>query len=1064
MSKNQQGDTSSLSREENIGRRSQEDQQRDKSVYQYLLTCLTDLGINEENKKPNESSIANQWGQKNNRIFIRRVLRSVLTEYYDEQERYKVVPGLTLGKLVEILAGIQDYWAKKRLNTKEEQVPRILTRTEKLRAFRYLSQLTPEEKEKLDFPRYSGETLLQELLETVTDTVKGLKSEDIVPFYKGAINIYHSLKQFELKNQQYSKLASLSDIIKHQVEHLIEECYRGLNSALKREKTDDLVNKIHREFSRMEFQSGLRQVKSLLPEHLIKDEIKPDANLFYPSFIEHLTRSLVENEILTDEFPVHLKHIEIEKTSPLPLYVNKKAQSIGLLNPLILEQHEDQEDINGLQKQFAYKIKVHFYVKIPENYQLLLQGKDYQISYFNSRENKLEFFEEVSGIGSPVYHIIAAINRVLFWDIPELNDYLPVARNILNDHHFFGSPSLVYSYNLVNLCKKSDIEQAIRDNKNYDQVVNSYEPAYGEYCGFDLVEVLAKAALHARLRAIKQTGIDSVKYLTQLCNRVEEINALRKAESYLSFYPFSLKAMEGYLNQTIFKDRYRVTNNEFNFTEINSGQPWSAVAYDAHITITEAYLKEGLYRIAKKYLDILKHHVENAKKNNNNFLSDIILAQYELCLFRYHYLTDLEDSESRQLHSDRSSAIRAAIDSLNSAEEYLKKLLKKYYTISNSAQSNFHPFFYLLSRVYAHRAKLYIFTSSYTDRPSGRFSGLIEPIRLLEKARIYAARDGNPAHYAYWSAYQSWCYLMVAYLGDYEPLHQELSREECLDWARRLVEHALICYYHTGKLCYQQIKDNGGKITKNSRNGKYYESYGDIQIQVIPLIQELKEDSNECEQIYASDKNVINLDFSILKQIHNEENKSIYLFGTHSSILLFTMGMLELCTEENQKDELQLRIKKALRMFTYCSAIALDGTEIKENYDEGKLYLERILKQGDYLVRGLYPHRLTQFADLGKIWAATCKLILLIYNSSYTWQDINNLLKSLLQSLDKSIIDTDCGQERYNGHLESHYEKVVKYFEQVQEKKINFPNLEEIRNKVVRDIFKIMRGESDVRP
>ncbi|RCJ14937.1 hypothetical protein A6S26_09790 [Nostoc sp. ATCC 43529] len=1063
---------SSESRESPGKRRSSEDQERDKSVYKYLLECLTDLGMNqgEDNAKPNESSIAKQWGQGKNRIFIRRVLRSVFPQYYepDDKELDQPVPGLTLGKLVEILSAIQDYWDKKRAQNLGEEIPRILTRTEKLRAFRTFSQLSIAEKDKLKFPIHAGASLLQQLLEIVTDTVKGLKSEDIIAFYKGAINIYHQIKQAEFSNIQDGEKVSSSDIIKRQVKNLIQEQYQGLNATHKKSKVENLVNKVQREISRLELQCGLRQVKSFLKDTEEAEELQTNYNVLSHAFIEHLTRSIVENEILTDEFPINIKHIEIEKTEPLPIYLKDTNHKNGLLNPEFIYEKEDTEDINGLQKQFAYKIKVHFYLRFPDNYRQIFVGEHDQSSYFNKRENKLEFFEEVTGIGSPIYHIIAAINKVLLWDIPELIDYFPVARSILSNNDFFGSPSLVRSYTLVNLCKKDDIEKALEEKKSYDTVVSHYDPAYGEYCGFDLVEVAAKAGLHARLRAIKQTGINPVKYLTELCQRVEELNAFRKAESYLNFYPFSLKAMEGYLNQTIFKDRYRTVDNDYNFSE--KKESWSSVAYDAHLTITEAYLQEGLYRIAKKYLDVLKSHIENAKKGKNYFFSDLLLAKYELCQFRYHYLTDLQDdsnSENHQLHPDRSSAISAATNSLNSAEEYLKQLLRKYYTIRTSGESNFHPFFYLFSRIYAHRAKLYIFTSSYTNLPNRKFNSFIEPIRLLEKARIYAARDGSTVLYSSWTAYQSWCYIMVAYLGKDEPLTpQEFSREKCIDWAKRLREHALSCYYKNGKLCYQQIKDNGGKITKNDRDEKYYEKYGNIQIQVTPLIQEL-ELKEGIEESYDEEKNVIHIDFSILKRIVLDEEQSIYLFGTHSSIILFAMGILELCDDENKESELQTRLNKAFKMFTYCSAIAEEGNKEKKYPDDDKFYLERIFNKdkGDELVRGLYPHRLTQFADLGKIWAATCKVILCVYQQNSDWGVVDKLLENL--PTNNSIIpglQNVCGQRRYNGHLESHCVRLVNYVEELKYKKFNTNNLIDIRNKIVRDIFKIIRGESDVKP
>ncbi|MEM7726598.1 MAG: hypothetical protein AAF208_09530 [Cyanobacteria bacterium P01_A01_bin.45] len=67
----------------------------------------------------------------------------------------------------------------------------------------------------------------------------------------------------------------------------------------------------------------------------------------------------------------------------------------------------------------------------------------------------------------------------------------------------------------------------------------------------------------------------------------------------------------------------------------------------------------------------------------------------------------------------------------------------------------------------------------------------------------------------------------------------------------------------------------------------------------------------------------------------------------------------------------------------------------------------------------------------------------------------------------KQILGNACGQERYKRHIESHCEKIYTYFEKLKLKKGNFEDPQDliyIRNKVVRDIFKIMRGESYVNP
>ncbi|NER28782.1 MAG: HypX (modular protein) [Symploca sp. SIO1C4] len=996
-------------------RRSSEDQNRDKSVYKYLLHCFTDLGIseNEGKKKPNESSIANQWGQKSNRIFIRRVLRSVLPEYYDEYEQgsVKTVPGLTLGKLVEIIVSIQNYWIEQRRNKKNEQVSHILTRKEKLSILRKFSQLSLEEKNKLDLDTslQSTEMLLQLLLEIVTNKNNDLNDEDIIVFYKSAISSYQSLRRAKIDNSQKLQIDSTDFLIKKHLEVLLEEHARGLDYEPKQEKIDELFRKVKKQISRIEFQSGIRQNKSFLANDTSTNDLQDDPYSFSQTLIEHLINSVVENSLLADEFPVYLKYFEIRKVRPLPLYVNTGDQKIGLLNPMLLREDENQEDIEGLERQFAYKVKVHFYVMLPNNYQTRFAEKSWDISSF-MKNHRLEFFEESMGIGSPISHIIAVINRVLLWDIPGLSEYFPVAQEILTDDQVLSeiSHDSIWSRSMVRLCKKSEITTAINKNKKYTEVANDQEIASGQYCGFDLVEVAAKAALCARLKAIKQTGINPIDYLTQLCHRAEELNALKRAENYLKFYPFSLKAMEGYLKQTILKGHPTV-DNQGKVQEIDDEKPWNLVVYDAYLKITEAYLQEGLYRVAKKYLDIIKDQIE---KSDKNFLDDLILAKYKLCQFRYHYLTDTGDDDSEYYQNyDRRNAVDKAARSLNEAETYLKEALKKYHTISEYAQSNYHPFFYLLSRVYAHRAKLYLFMPDYTDRPGGKWEILTEPIRLLEKARIYAARDGSAAEYAYWCAYQSWSYVRVAYLGDSERVKSGFSRKECIDWAKRLIDHAHICYSYTGKQCYQQIKDNAGKITKFHKHGKYYEKYHDIEIQVIPLIKELEKDTrentDEYQQNYNSDQDLLILDLSLLKRTtNNYQHRPTYLFGTHASIILFAMGMLELCEDESNQDKLNKKIEKAITIFDYCSAIAQDGNTTKN--EEGVFVLDRIFDQDktqyskNYLLTGLYPHRLTQFADLGKVFAATCKSILLVYQSNPNWEEIDHILSGLHHNMSRN--------------------------------------------------------------
>ncbi|MBD2319886.1 HypX (modular protein) [Phormidium tenue] len=1073
-------------------------EERDRSVYRYLLTCLTDLFLIKNSKgheQPNESSIANQWGQKDNRIFVRRVLRSVMPEYYPE-ESANPVPGLTLGKLIEILKSIQEYKSQKSLTAKDQNdlknKPLALTREEKLRAIRKFSELSIDERDQLKIGVNPSEAILQKLLEDITHPITGLDANNIARLCQLTLNTYQALRTANLDSQELEG-SSRQKFIETIIVKLLNEYFpesSQLNTIIR-----DLVDKVEREINRIEFQCGINQVKALLSNEV---EIEKDkSNILSASFVKHLTQSVVENEILTDEFPVYLKYIEIEKKQPLPLYIKQNGEETGLLNPKLLQyekntSHGFTESIDGLEKQFVYKAKVHFHVRPPEDYKPRFPKQFAKLTE-NSYGGTLNFYEEITGIGSPVSNISGVINRVLFWDIPILGEYMPIANEVLCYEEVIGqsSHSPVWCKTVVKLCKEEDVERSIYENKSYEEISSNHDLASGEYCGFDLLEVVARSALLARLKAIKQLGIDANKYLTELCHRIEELDIFRDAKKLLHFYPFSLMAMEGKIEETIFANgKYRTKDDQFDFIETESQRSWSLVAYEAHLAIADAYLQEGLYRIGKKYLDIIEPHVEK------NYLSDLGVARYWLCKFRYHYLTDLDDHEN--IHSDRYQAIQKALTSLERAEFHVKQRLYKYYKIGEFSQSNFHPFFYILSRATAFHAKIYMYTSAYTNRPGGRWETLLEPIRLLEKARIYAARDGSESYYAYWSAYQSWNYLILAYLGEFDR-NSQISREECLDWAKRLIDHALLCYSSIGKQCYQEIKDNGGKVTDISRPEidelKYYEKYGDVEVQVTPLIRELPINNffysdSRYSQAYNASSHVLSIDMSILKQPSAISSETIYLFGTHSTILLFAIGMRELCVDQGSEEQIQRQVEKALRIFTYCWAIAKDGSTSNCEENVHKFYLDRNFEKdscdrsGDSLVMGLYPHRLTDFTDLGKIFAAVCKAIIIIYgqaNHSSTvseevseiamnWDEVELLLSSLHDRYkpssfkSKQVLD----QSRYNGHFDGQFKKIKLYFAQLKRKKnsqvsASREKIISIRDKLVKDVFKIMRGENDVK-
>lgn len=1064
-------------------RQSDEDRQRDAAVYLHLLNNLTDLDISEDSPKPNEYKIAKQWGQ--NRIFVRRVLRSVMGERYQEKEREERVPSLSLGKLVTILSSLEAYWQGESAKNKDSLAQKMITKftqQEKERVLKKYAQLSLDERDKLKLLVHPEAGLLEQLKEIITDEIQQ-DCLDVVSFYKQAINLYSSQKQQHsyLKSLDPNDNQNLDESLVNQIIEYIQprlkKYYQHLSTDSEQEIIKDLVDKILREVSRTEFQAGLRQIKTVVGQcpDFVQNNLTSDSisNLF----LESLSNSIIKNNLLGDKFPVYIDYLEIEKVKPLPLKLYRGKT--GLINTDFLDDSEDENEYyaQGLEKQIAYRVRVYFYVYPPENWKPKPTLEEKEISQFFKQEesnSRLEFCEEVVGVGSPIAHITTAINRFLFEgiDILKKQGYLPVTQKIVSEDKVIGNTrnSAVWSYSLVKLCKQEDVKKSLEGEINYNQIVADQELATGEFYGFDLLESAAKSALHARLRAIEKTAIDSQQYLQQLCQRIEEKYILEKAEKWIKFYPFSLRAMQDYLEKKLFKDKYR-NWDERNFKEVNNNQAWSMVAYEAHLAIIQVYLQEGLYRIAQKYLEVIKPHIEKGRLDDK-----LLVSLYYICLFDYHFYTDLEDEERD--HQERGSAIRKAEEYLNTAEEYLQKYLKEYAIIGEYSQTNAHPFFYYLSRIYSHRAKIYIFFPYIAQLPNPKTHLLIEPLRLLEKARIYAARDGDANYYAYWTVYQIWSYLITAYVGDTNRLTEKFSRQNCLEWAERLIKNALDCYGERGRKSYQQIKNYSGKQTEFVISNIVYEKYNDIYVQTIPPIIEIGKGSSHLDEFYQeilkssqSQEKIIQLPMSALTYLDSNSDNKVYLFGIHASLLLFGLGLVELC-KDNQEEGLEERISMAMKRFTLGAAIASEGT-VDEKRGE-KTYLQRIFTEQkpnkdqkmpeDFQIRGLYPHRLTQFTAKGKIFAATCRVILLLYNyekySSY-WPEVAYLLNDLHDA--QTIIrsnnpDYSLGQNRYSGHLEQQFKGVKSYLES-QKNSGKSGSLEEIRNRIVTDIFKILRGD-----
>lgn len=1057
-----------------------QDRNRDVEIYKYLLR-LTDGYEYLPNERPVEKgvNIAHQWGT--DKMFVQRVLWNLYPEAYpdDSGKKRAGLPHLDLDKLVDILASLRKYWLKIDLRARKIQ------RLDIVKGLRLFSLLTPEQEEELGLQANQSKVILQRL----GDSINNL-SPKIIPSV--VTKLYDHFLSIKIESSDRKKMT------KPEEEESINKYLFPDLERQKTEKENKLIatthSKVKSEESKIKIEDGSDRYKFYNSEHR-------DGSFSYlsASIMDILIKSVVENEETTSKTPIYFKYIEIKKNRALPLYLDEDSidnsqfnasdsdfsskrkvnkTKNGILDYQLhhsnsdnLEAKEPFSSIDSLKNLFSYTVQVHFYIKVPDdkNQEIDNEGQILDVDlHRNGSQLVVNFFEEVSGVGSILSHVITAINRVLLWDIPLLDKYVPIAKNtILRGEHLGSSPNAtIWGHNVACLCKRDDVNASIDKNKLYDEVFNNQEYACGDYCGSDILEVLAKSAFYARLSAIEQTGVNADRYIKECLNRIREVNALRKAQSLLNDYPFSLLAMEEYIENNIFQKqvggKYRKLheeNQDIRFEELSENH-WSMVAYEAHLSIAEATLKEGLFIRGKKYLDVLKEHIKKYK----NIIDSLFVAKYYLSEFRYEYLVS-----------------QGTVDTVRSALEESKKYLSKYtnkcYTIDELPQVNFHNFFQISSRICANEAKIDLFMLRPTDAAK-RKQYLNQAIYSFEKARIYAARDGSVSTYSKWSAYQSWCYIMEAYLQDRDADKYADPNLASLEMADVRLDHALVCYSDNGRKCYEAIKTNAGKLKPDDR-------YNDINIQVIPLIRErTNEDPDSQQPGFDPNKNILILDMSIFSweypsQYGRANVKNTLLFGMPSTILLFTLGMRSLCHNKYTSVEEFLRaIKESVKFFNYSWSIAEQGLlRCPIERDNRITYNRKFPGKEDpalideMAVMGLYPRRVTQVADFGKIFSLVCYLILLknerhnLAKKTEIDKKIDFLIKKMDDNQDFSDCDRLLGQTQYNSHfLKEIREKFKKYVEQFRGSEgglVSDDNdILRTRNKMIRDVFYIVTTQS----
>jgi hypothetical protein len=1040
------------------------EQERLKRLYKFLLLKI-DLGIRDSEKsQPNESFVGYQLGLENYRVFVRKILRAALPEYYEKSipsgEEGNLAPSIELSKLVEILdsidqysSGIRDKYSKKQ---KSEKLPTKFTTQDKITALKLYSELSKEERDRLKLPMDENAKLLAQLIDRLNSPTIYQSKNLLKKLYKHTVENGFMISEPESR----SGVDKLQEIIIKSVMKLLRVYYQ--DSPLEEKELEKEAiryeGKVMREMYRILIQSGLQQLSEIIDPSI---ELAAVVKKLPDEIVSKLICSIVENEMLTQDFPVFIKWIDFKRVRPLPLRIRKTNLPDGLLSDKLVDDSDDI-GISGFENQTAHSVTVHFKMKNMGSRNSNGETQDFRNEYF-------EFSEEITGIGSPVSLATVAINRVLLWDIECLReiDIFPTAKQVLVHNTILDdSPhSAVWCHTLIQLHTRKSIEHIVNqsnineNSESCDSLDLFNSQSHGDFCAFDVLEAITKSGLHARLRAIKNLGVKPKEYLEGLQYKVIESIVVRRAKSRLKFYPFSFWAMQGELEKDLFAKngeliyRVRQDHDELNsagFEEKDNNKSWSLFAYDAHLTLAETLLNEGKQSTARQYLKQIQLHVNRTEPRC--ILTDLMKARYHYLMARYLYLYDLKEGDGT--YKDRSSAILAMRKELDEAKKYMQHRVKMCEVIGELSQSNNHPFFSLLGKINFLQARLNLGFCSYLNISYPE--NLKKVLMFLQAARICAARDGSADEYSCYSAFQSWAYSMIAYSGEVELLQSlDLDKSKCLEWSKELIDHATICYDETGRKSYEQVKFHAGDTEPSE--------YGDVKIERPPFIREFPNAHKE----FSADENPDILHIPYFNSVFEQKPKKIptygspdaLVFGTNSSALFLAYGMQKLSQIESTKVvNLREELDKIFQHLLAAYVTAKDGGRTDKN-EEGIKIVERNFNVIDLhnpypisRIRGLYLHRIGYIVPLSAVALYLCGILKMMHyhylyaNGGATLDtiigEIEDFTKMKAVFLDDIHEKTDAensfnlqktSQGRFNGYIETHLAGVIEYYRTVVE-------------------------------
>ncbi|MEO1147586.1 MAG: hypothetical protein AAFY26_18545 [Cyanobacteria bacterium J06638_22] len=804
-----------------------------------------------------------------------------------------------------------------------------------------------------------------------------------------------------------------------------------------------------------------------------------------------------------------------------------------------------------LASQESNQVAADFYIKLPEGYQPVIPRVFERIASDTTKSppQRIDFSLESTGIGGALSHVIKVINRALLRDIPCLSGYFSIAHDVTSTQAIIREnvASPVWAHSLVKLCRKETVGHAIQKPPtlplpSYETFAFADPIGSADYCGFDFLSAQAQAALQARLQVIRHTGIMPAEYLTDLCHHTEFMLALQDAWEHLRGYPFSSLAMIGRIHEEILStippietatETAEVERNEGNTDPVEHSplRPLKKgdryIYFEAYLSITEALLDEGAYRKAYQYLacmSVLDEFVEQetaiaSDSDDTNpqiyeIFSGSLLVRYLLCWANYFYLFDtrIEDEASdyrpqrRSVDVSPAGLIRSAWRYLELARQHIERRLRKYVVINEVSQGTFHPHYNLLARMEFLRAKLLLFfpravpdERSYlpTDQiwPQGRAPASIHwgRIYLTEKARLYAAADGNGELYACCAAIQSWMYLIMAFTPDYNRLTLSLNTQtstqrnfslgNLMEWAKQMRDHALLSYAEMGQQCYYQIKEKSGLPAEK-------DDFGSYRVQKIKPIYEARGPENV--RFAEANPSFLVLDMSLLvidaedlpKITPNIPIRKIYLFGTNACYLFLARGMYRLCGNEaeefgeaepaTQRHQWEAKLHHAMRLLNMAWAIAEEGGELRSRDRDPvvRFHIHRhtptppstddYLSQDVSAIRDLYPRRVTEIADWGKVFSAACMVLKLHMVPEGDRTDLLTDIERILHSLhgarrfNATLRHFLRDQQRYNGHLAITFDIAKQILIRYQDQALASPQpdtIQSVRDALLGELF-----------